>query len=984
MYGYEEDPYEVEYVETPIQETVYMVNGEPGRTIIKASNKVPKPFVVKNSIRSSINLWEDLESLCLNGHEDVNLPTYADINSAEPNIEERQGGVLLEINEGFNVGTHDGTPSSADNKLSGNIPKKITHRNTKQLEPILPNAKLRKTLSFVPPTTPPKPINETQRLAKKTLQKELRNNNETIDTSLPSRQRNESTSNESEEEGEIEPSLKRNIAQSSKVSWNAKPKPKQQQHKSVHCSAKNISYLEAQQNIENGEEERDFGGGPSGITVGGLKEESFEFFSYKKAASSDKREWHKDDDISARKTHIVRKKPLIHPTEFGREDLLHLNTHTEEVLAKFDVNYKLSPLMFKLRGALVLVQGCRYGIMKVLEFFFDNYSYIFKVNDIFTYNYLCDISNTPHYWFMSINQLKPSKQTLPVGQTLLHIAASNHHVDMVKYLVEVKGANIEIEDCCGYTPLMVSTSNLELVKYFVLKKCNVNHQNRYGVTPLMISTLNGYCKGVTECLVEAGADLLLADTSGRSAIHYLISAFQIDELEKFMKPEFFPTSRMGCLSYAGLPLFLHLPKYHEIQLLLETSLVSASQKVSLKLIEYLAKTNAQTPRTLANAEKYEGYLRKAISYREKMGIEFEELPLIEAYGNRREAKTEAELDHILSNFPSADSSRMIEMLYQALLISDRICGVNSYSSLSLHIAIFHEVFYIYYEDKNHHRSIPRPINKELAAHSLKLIVRFAECAPWFATAAGPTKEVHTLFDYFITRYEEILNTFKYHNPPTEPIGRILNNFSDAIIIFSRNTSYTHIHHSTFSEIDRSILTRWVGVLIRKGRYYDWFRPMRRHFYAQLDFSYTIGCHVSNLAVSFTSIGGSSAEDLKEYLEVAGHQWLSRPGYGSFAVQKATQKHVHILTSYYIEYGFHPDVVTCECEYPLHAVRPNPYLFRKIRSQLRPRPLVCICADFIATEMKYEDMFMPQRIKEFISIHDIYGHHALYRKHFGYP
>ena len=45
------------------------------------------------------------------------------------------------------------------------------------------------------------------------------------------------------------------------------------------------------------------------------------------------------------------------------------------------------------------------------------------------------------------------------GQTALHIACVNGHLDIVEYLVNKKGCSVTVEDVYGYTPLMLSLIN---------------------------------------------------------------------------------------------------------------------------------------------------------------------------------------------------------------------------------------------------------------------------------------------------------------------------------------------------------------------------------------------------------------------------------------------------------------------------------------------------------------------------------------------
>lgn len=70
-----------------------------------------------------------------------------------------------------------------------------------------------------------------------------------------------------------------------------------------------------------------------------------------------------------------------------------------------------------------------------------------------------------------------------VGQTPLHIACYEDHIDYAKYLI-LKGANLNKKDRCGQTPLHYASlkNNLECVKYLILNGADVNVDDHDGKT----------------------------------------------------------------------------------------------------------------------------------------------------------------------------------------------------------------------------------------------------------------------------------------------------------------------------------------------------------------------------------------------------------------------------------------------------------------------------------------------------------------------
>ena len=79
-------------------------------------------------------------------------------------------------------------------------------------------------------------------------------------------------------------------------------------------------------------------------------------------------------------------------------------------------------------------------------------------------------------------------KTIYKGDTALHIACENNHLQIVQYLIE-KGANIEIQDCGGKTSLHFASlyGNTEVVKYLVSKGANKNAKTKNGKTPYDIA-----------------------------------------------------------------------------------------------------------------------------------------------------------------------------------------------------------------------------------------------------------------------------------------------------------------------------------------------------------------------------------------------------------------------------------------------------------------------------------------------------------------
>ncbi len=82
------------------------------------------------------------------------------------------------------------------------------------------------------------------------------------------------------------------------------------------------------------------------------------------------------------------------------------------------------------------------------------------------------------------------------GYTALHFAGQEKHFECAKLLVD-KGANLELQDFHGNTPLWTAIFNSKgdtrLVKYYVQKGANLDHINKHQRTPRQLAeTIAGF------------------------------------------------------------------------------------------------------------------------------------------------------------------------------------------------------------------------------------------------------------------------------------------------------------------------------------------------------------------------------------------------------------------------------------------------------------------------------------------------------------
>lgn len=108
------------------------------------------------------------------------------------------------------------------------------------------------------------------------------------------------------------------------------------------------------------------------------------------------------------------------------------------------------------------------------------------------------------------------------GESALHIVTQRRDLTWMTFLIS-KGANVNIRDAKGVTPLVVA-SNLgfiEGVELLVGKGARVDESNNAGETPLITAVHNRNI-ALMRVLLKAGANPDRTDNSGRSARDYAL------------------------------------------------------------------------------------------------------------------------------------------------------------------------------------------------------------------------------------------------------------------------------------------------------------------------------------------------------------------------------------------------------------------------------------------------------------------------------
>ncbi len=186
------------------------------------------------------------------------------------------------------------------------------------------------------------------------------------------------------------------------------------------------------------------------------------------------------------------------------------------------------------------------------------------------------------------------------GQTSLHKAAANGHLDLVRYLISQK-ADLNSVDEQGKTPLnlAIQKNHLNVVQYLIEEeKINVNVLDTFGSTPLDSAAMNGYLDMV-QYLVRQGAELSTENKTNREFSHSLIFNHHFSVIQylvnqdKMTLPNVWEAAKKGYLDIVRYFITTQAESVRATDDLGQTPLHQAASYGRLAVVEYLVHKGAK-------------------------------------------------------------------------------------------------------------------------------------------------------------------------------------------------------------------------------------------------------------------------------------------------------------------------------------------------------------------------------------------------------
>ncbi|XP_040580726.1 protein fem-1 homolog C [Lepeophtheirus salmonis] len=251
------------------------------------------------------------------------------------------------------------------------------------------------------------------------------------------------------------------------------------------------------------------------------------------------------------------------------------------------------------------------------------------------------------------------------GAPPLWCAAAAGHAQIVKLLVQEGKANVNSTTKTNSTPLRAACfdGHYEIVKYLVEHGANIEVANRHGHTCLMIACYKGHLR-IAKYLIAIGADVNRKSVKGNTALHDCAESGSLEIMKLLLDHG----AIMDVDAYGMTPLLaasvtghIHIVEY----LISEPNLVSRQERIDA--LELLGATFVDKKRDMVGSYKlWKRAMEERYIGNQLVVPKCVVASPISAYENTVEVETIEQLEEIISD---PDEMRM-----QALLVRERILG----------------------------------------------------------------------------------------------------------------------------------------------------------------------------------------------------------------------------------------------------------------------------------------------------------------------
>jgi ankyrin repeat protein len=121
------------------------------------------------------------------------------------------------------------------------------------------------------------------------------------------------------------------------------------------------------------------------------------------------------------------------------------------------------------------------------------------------------------------------------GSRLVHVAAAQGHLDCLRRLIEVLGAEFDPRDPRGCTPTFLAAhhGHESIVRYLLTHKPNPDAVNYEGLSPLCMACSRGHLS-IVEVLLDGGADIHLSGKDQRCPLHLAAASGHLEVVNELI------------------------------------------------------------------------------------------------------------------------------------------------------------------------------------------------------------------------------------------------------------------------------------------------------------------------------------------------------------------------------------------------------------------------------------------------------------------